>query len=309
MQTSDFLDTVAGVDFSGSKSEPNETWLALGKFDSMGVTITRLERIGSHKIGPELSKLAGLAAAGFDFPFSLPAEFLQYLADKRNLTPFQSWQSVAECMAFLPYEEFDEIALAFNREPKRYADKSTKPVAQSPLHRGNPSMMQMTYQGIRMLTTLNPEKFAVLPFQSVGKDMCQVLEVYPSATLNACGIQNKGYKSKEKKDKDAMFALRKTMIRQLASLRESTKDPAVAASIKDCPRLEINAKFESTAITSDHAFDAVVACYTTAMFVRSPKYFVDPLDADNLDVLTEGWIYAPSFVKADAKGAKTSVAT
>lgn len=308
MQTSDFLDTVAGVDFSGSKSIPNETWLAIGKMDSMGVDITHLERVGSHKIGSDLAKVAGLAAVGFDFPFSLPAEFLQYLADKRNLTPFQSWQSVAECMAFLPYEEFDEIALAFNREPKRFADKNSKPVAQSPLHRGNPSMMQMTYQGIRMLTTLNPEKFAVLPFQSVGKQMCQVLEVYPSATLNACGIQNKGYKSKEKKDKDAMFALRKTMIRQLANLRE-TKDAAIAASIKDCPRLSINAKFESTAITSNDAFDAVVACYTTAMFLRSPKYFADPLDADNLDVLTEGWIYAPSFVTADARGTKTSVAT
>jgi Protein of unknown function (DUF429) len=308
MHTYDFLDIVAGIDFSGAKTVPNETWLAIGKLDSMGVEITHLDRVGSQKIAQELSKVPGLAAAGFDFPFSLPAEFLQYLADKRNLSAFQSWQSVAECMAFLPYEEFDELAQAFVKEPKRYADKNSKPIAQSPLHRGNPSMLQMTYQGIRMLTTLNPEKFAVLPFQSVGKEMCQVIEVYPAATLAAGGVQSRGYKSKEKKDKDAMFAVRKQMIRQLMTLRESS-GATLADSIKDCPRLSMSPKFESTAITSDHAFDAIVACYTTAIFVRSPKFFADPLDADNLDVLTEGWIYAPSFTPAQVKATKTTAFT
>jgi len=84
---------------------------------------------------------------------------------------------------------------------------------------------------------------------------------------------------------------RKTIIRQLENLRE-TGDIA----LKDIPRLSMNPQIESQAITSDDAFDAIVAAYTTAIFVTAPKHFTDPYENDNLDVLTEGWIYHPNKI-------------
>jgi hypothetical protein len=86
------------------------------------------------------------------------------------------------------------------------------------------------------------------------------------------------------------------MIRQLMNLRE-TGDTA----LRDVPRLSMSKEMESATITSDDAFDAIIACYTAAIFVTAPRYFSDPLETDNLDVLTEGWIYHPDRIWVEDK--------
>src|SRR5262249_48977896 len=145
---------VGGVDFSRAKEAPNDTWLAIGNLSSIGVEVVDLQRIGSHKLLNQLSATPPLMALGLDFPFSLPSDYHQFLASRRNLAQFQSWQELAECLAFLSFEDFLAVANEFQKESKRYTDKISKPVAQSPLHRGNPSMVQMTFQGIRFLASL-----------------------------------------------------------------------------------------------------------------------------------------------------------
>jgi hypothetical protein len=287
---------VGGVDFSGANEVPNETWLAIGNLSSLGVQIVDLHRVGSHKLVSQLAASPPLIAMGLDFPFSLPADFAQFLATKRDVPQFQSWQELAECLAFVSFDDFIALADAFEKESKRYTDKECKPVAQSPLHRGNPSMVQMTFQGIRMLASLDPKKFCISPFQKDDPTKCQLLEIYPGATLNAFRLPYRGYKSKEKKDRDAVFAARKTIIRQLVNLRE-TGDSA----LRDVPRLSMNAQMESVVITSDDAFDAVVACYTAGIFVTAPRYFSDPYENDNLDVLIEGWIFHPNKIWVEDK--------
>jgi len=285
---------VAGVDFSGANEAPNETWLAIGNLSSLGVEVVDLQRVGSHKLINQLLAAPPLLALGLDFPFGLPSDYIQFLATRRGLPQFQSWQELAECLAFLSFEDFLAIANDFQKESKRYTDKIPKPVAQSPLH--GPSMIQMTFQGIRLLATLDPGKFSISPFQNPDASKCQVIEIYPSATLNSFKLHYRGYKSKEKKDRDAVFAARKAIIRQLINLRE-TGDNA----LRDVPRLTISPQMESAAITSDDAFDAIVACYTAAVYVTAPRYFSDPFETDNLDVLTEGWIFHPNKIWVEDK--------
>jgi len=282
---------VAGVDFSGAKGNPNETWLAIGNLGSLGVQIVDLQRVGSHKLTAQIAASPPLLAIGLDFPFSIPVDFAQFFAKQRHMPPFQSWQELAMALAFVSFEEFTALIASFEKESKRFTDKECKPVAQSPLHRGNPSMVQMTFQGMRLLAGLDPKKFSIAPFQDADPAKCQLLEIYPSATLNDFRLQFRGYKSKEKKDRESMMAARKTIIRQLENLRE-TGDIA----LKDIPRLSMNPQIESSAITSDDAFDAIVACYTAAIFVIAPKHFTDPYENDNLDVLIEGWIYHPNKI-------------
>jgi hypothetical protein len=287
---------VGGVDFSGAKEVPNDTWLAIGNLSSLGVEIVDLRHVGSHKLINSLLASPPLLALGLDFPFSLPNDYNQFLASRRDLAQFQAWQEVAECLAFLSFDDFLALANDFQKESKRYTDKISKPTAQSPLHRGNPSMIQMTFQGIRFLASLDPSKYSISPFQDPNSSKCQVMEVYPSATLNAFKVPYRGYKSKEKKDRDAVHAARKAMIRQLMNLRE-TGDTA----LRDVPRLSMSKEMESATITSDDAFDAIIACYTAAIFVTAPRYFSDPLETDNLDVLTEGWIYHPDRIWVEDK--------
>ncbi len=283
---------VAGIDFSGAKQVPNDTWIASGSIGSLGLEVMDIRKIGSHLVAgvfckPDIS----YTAVGIDVPFSLPVEFLAFLAEKSDKTEYQSWQEVAEQLVFMSFEQFLELVVEFKKEPKRVTDKAISRAAQSPLHRGNPSMVQMTYQGIRMLASLDPKTCAVLPFQDRQPNTCAVIEVYPRETLTALGLPDTGYKSKEKKDKDSVHAMRKSIVENLVQIRERK-----GISHKDCPRLSIGAAARNQAIESDHALDALIACYTTAMWHMAPHHFQEPLSLDQIEVLVEGWIYSPQVL-------------
>ncbi|HEY9678850.1 MAG TPA: DUF429 domain-containing protein [Drouetiella sp.] len=284
---------VAGVDFSGAKVVPNDTWIASGTLsDSDGLLVKEIRKVGSHKIATEFSKPdISYSAVGIDVPFSLPVEFLAFLSEKFGKPEFQSWQEVAEHLVFMSFEEFLENVVEFKKEPKRVTDRAISKAAQSPLHRGNPSMVQMTYQGIHMLAKLNPKTCAVLPFQDHVKNGTAFLEVYPRQTLTALGLPDTGYKTNDKAKKDAAHAVRRTIVESLLQIRQRKGE-----SFKDCPRLAIGPAARSAAMDSDHALDALVACYTTAMWQVSRHLFQDPLSLDQVDVLVEGWIYSPKLL-------------
>jgi hypothetical protein len=195
---------------------------------------------------------------------------------------------VAEELVFMSFDRFLELAVEFKKEPKRICDTAVSRPAQSPLHRGNPSMIQMTYQAIKLLAMLDPQKFRVLPFHEPDFFKCSVIEVYPRSVLFTLGLPDTGYKSKEKKEQEKAQLLRRTILDGLLQLREKK-----GASHKDCPRLSMSAPARKAAIESDHALDALVACYAVAMWKEMPASFQDPLALDNIEVLLEGWIYSP----------------
>jgi predicted nuclease with RNAse H fold len=277
---------VAGVDFSGAKTQPNETWLTLAKAGPLGVEVVDVRKVGSHALPQALKEQPVLKALGIDCPFSLPVEFIDFLAAKRVRAPYQSWQEVVQDLVFIPLEEFTQIAKEFKKEPKRFTDETCNAPAQSPLHRVNPSMLTMTYHGMRLLAMLDPAKFFVSPFQDAFDFGCPVIEVYPRATLNALGLTETGYKSQEKSEQERMQTTRANMLAGLVGLREKK-----GITYQEYPRLTVAKRFEKLVVESDHALDSLIACYTTAAYVVAPKLFADPLESDNLDVLLEGWIY------------------
>jgi hypothetical protein len=278
---------VGGVDYSGAKDVPNETWLALGRLGGLGLEIYSLQKIGSHKLTTEIQSLH-LSALGLDFPFSLPADFVDFIAAKQVHAPFQTWQELVEALVFTSFDDFVALAKDFKKESKRLTDQHYKALAQSPLHRGNPSMVQMTYQGMRFLSSLDPSKYAVMPFHDMKQDTCAVLEVFPRAMLWCLGLPDSGYKSREKKDEAKVEALRKQILTSLSELREKK-----GILCKDYPRLTFDNKIRSIAIDSDHALDALIACYSAAVWLSAPEVFEDPFACDDINVLLEGWIYAP----------------
>ena len=214
--------TVAGVDFSGAKTTPNDTWLVVGELTSLGLYITQVKNTGSHALMPELMGLEELSVCGLDFPFSLPSEFLRFLTRKLGLEEdFQDWQSVAEKIVFMSWEDFLAYVEEYDLEPKRFTDKNAGRPASSPLHRVNPSMIQMTYHGMRLLATLPPNKFSVLPFQDRVKNGCSMIEVYPREILWLLGLPDRGYKSKEKKTREKAHLLRREIVDGILNLRES----------------------------------------------------------------------------------------
>ena len=280
---------IAGADYSGAKTVPNETWLALGTLSSMGLEINSLNRCGSHKLAMELNSVKELNAVGLDFPFSLPVDFLAFLAEKLEADAFQSWQGVVEKIAFLPFEQFLELVTEFKVEPKRLADKALNRSAISPLHRGNPSMVQMTYQGMKLLASLDPKKFFVLPFQDAIPFGCAVMETYPRETLHSLGLPDTGYKTK---DSEKSLATRKEILKGLTHIRDGK-----LVGREHCPYLTLGKMIERAALESDHALDAVIACYAVAVWKTAPQFYKDPFTDDDPNVLLEGWIYAPSLLK------------
>lgn len=279
---------VGGVDFSGAKPVPNDTWLTLARVGNLGVEVTDVRHVGSHALARELGAVQ-LAAVGIDCPFSLPQGFIDFLAMKKPNPPYQSWQEVAQDLVLMPFDEFEKRVKEFKKEPRRYCDGYVPGPALSPLHRGGPSMVQMTYAGMKMLAMLDPTKFYVLPFQSEIKGGCAVIEVYPRALLKTLELPDSGYKGSEKKDAEKYKAVREQILDGMINLRERK-----GLTFARFPRLSVPAKLRHSFLESDHALDSLVACYSTAIYVAEPSLFADPLDANNMDVLLEGWIYNPT---------------
>jgi hypothetical protein len=279
---------IFGVDFSGASTVPNNTYLATGRLGGTGLEIVDVRKVGSLALKDELVKHKG-SAVGIDSPFSLPAEFLGYMARSQQSAPYQSFQEMAGALFQLGQAEFIELVKEFKREPKRVTDKWKGSMAISPLHRGNPSMVQMTYQCIQLLAMLPPDRFYTLPFLPEIEDGCAVIEVYPRDTLHFFQLKETGYKSKDKKDEPQVTSARHEIVQGLLELKEKR-----GLTFRNVPTLHMNKNMHASVINSDHALDAVIACYTTAIFAHAKEMFVDPFSLNDLDVLLEGWIYRPS---------------
>src|SRR5262249_21747050 len=159
--------------FSGAKSVPNDTWLVTGHLGSMGLEIASVKNPGSLALAAELDALKELRACAFDFPFSLPVDFMRYLARKLGCEEFQEWQEMALNLVCMTPEEFAAMASEFEAT-KRFTDKNAGRQAKSPIHHVNPNMVPMTFHGIRLLARLNPSRYAVIPFQSASGSLCTV---------------------------------------------------------------------------------------------------------------------------------------
>ncbi len=279
---------IAGVDFSGSKTTQHETWLVIGKLGSLGLEIIDAKKMGAHALGQELAQHKALSTIGIDCPFSLPADFLQYLAKRKSKKDYQNWQNIVEELIFITYEEFVEIVKEYGKEPKRVTDTVDSTSALSPLHKKNPSMIEVSYYGMRLLASLAPMRFFVVPFQDPIPLGCSVLEVNTRDTLRYFGLPDTGYAAKEKQDEEPVKQRRHKTLHSLIEIREKK-----GITFKDVPRLTVPKALEHNFVNSEHALDALISCYTIGLYVGHKDLFDDPYSADQIEVLLEGWTFRP----------------
>lgn len=304
-------------------------------------------------------------AVGLDFPFSVPVEAAEIIlapvlgmgsgsglgsgsasnsnsnsnsnstSTSTSLSHSSSnsnWFTLAATVAAMPYARMEEIAAAARlkagKEPRRLTDNQSDPRAQSPLHKINPGMLKMTWQGMAQLSELTKYGFDILPFAHLGSapktkggQKPLVMEVYPAAILKLCGLPHQKYKGKSPEAQ----ALRQEILEALGAnigantnrsqkpnqepIKETKKSPklrSVNEAIKFPDSLSIPAPIAALALDSDDALDAILAALGTALAQLTPS---GPETNSNLcrpdcaaeaakahavrRIAIEGWIYVP----------------
>ena len=273
------MTTIVGVDFSGHRDDRN-TWVARGRLESGGAlrldSVQPARRADLHDL---LTTVPTPAVAALDFPFGVPAGFAEQLSSTCPPGALPDvWQAVSGMTA-------DEFLVARNRfvaehgELKRSGDARHFPESYSPLHRANPNMLPMTYEGIRLLHRWredHPQRWHVPPLEPPAPPARTVtlLELMPGAFLKAVGLPYKGYKKG----------------RRAAELREEITDALAAAS---GIRLPNPGSVRMGCHASDDFLDAVVAAVGAAWWAKDKDRFRHPRPDELVMARLEGWIYVP----------------
>lgn len=306
--------SVVGCDYSAAAKQPNPTWMAEAAFDGSILRFSRLENIGSDKLLVNLLELGAAGkscgepttgsslAVGLDFPFSVPLACGQkILARVQTGKDDNSWFDLAATIASMSYEELEKIATATSREagvePRRMTDALTNPKAQSPLHKINPGMLKMTWQGMAQLLELSKHGFSILPFADQSKKEApakSVMEVYPAALLKAMDLPYKKYKGRD----PSAHALRRTIIEGISSpAHAALKKLQSVNKISQTPTgLELPPAVMAAAEASDDALDAVIAALGAALAQINSSNInrIGPQPGLSQEHLAlEGWIYVP----------------
>ena len=273
------MTTIVGVDFSGHRDDRN-TWVARGRVDSGGAllldTVQPARRVDVRDL---LTTIPTPAVAALDFPFGVPAEFAADLSPKYPPRAMPDlWRAVAGMSAGDFLAARDRF-VAKNGELKRSGDARHFPESYSPLHRANPNMLPMTYEGIRLLHRWredHPQRWHVPPLEPPAPlaRAVTLLELMPGAFLKAVGLPYKGYKKG----------------RRSSELRERITGALAAASGIALPNLDA---LRMGCHASDDFLDAVVAAVGAACWTQGSERFRHPRPDELSMARQEGWIYVP----------------
>ena len=268
---------ILGVDFSGARPD-NNTWVAHGELDGLGLTLRRCEPTGRSRLCRLLEAMPGDAVASLDFPFSVPLDFARFWAPDAGAMP-DLWAAAA-AMTLEEFMALRDDFVARKGEPKRHCD-TLHPESYSCLHKVNPNMVPMTFYGMQMLSRLWPAGCDVPPLKPQQRDKVVLLEAMPGAALRAMGLPFKGYKNGAR----------------AAELRQQILDGLAGLSSVSVSNLE---QFRDQCLVSHDCLDAVVAAVTAALWSIDPALFRRPVPADSGGpepaVGIEGWLYAPVFL-------------
>ena len=273
------MTTIVGVDFSGHRDDRN-TWVARGRLESGGAlrldSVQPARRADLHDL---LATVPTPAVVALDFPFGVPAGFAADLSPKRPPHAMPDlWRTVSGMSAgdFLTARGRFVVA---NGEIKRSGDARHFPESYSPLHRANPNMLPMTFEGIRLLHRWReayPRRWHVPPLEPPAPPARTVtlLELMPGAFLKAVGLPYKGYKKGCR----------------AAELREEITGTLAAASGIRLPNLD---SVRMGCHASDDFLDAVAAAVGAACWVKDKNRFRHPRPDELVMARLEGWIYVP----------------
>ena len=273
------MTTIVGVDFSGHRDDRN-TWVARGRLDSGEAllidSVQPARRVDLHDL---LATVPTPAVVALDFPFGVPADFACDLSPKRPPRAMPDlWRTVSGMSAGDFLAARDRF-VANHGELKRSGDTRHFPESFSPLHRANPNMLPMTYEGIRLLHQWRedqPRRWHVPPLEPPAPPdrTVTLLELMPGAFLKAAGLPFKGYKKG----------------RRASELREEITGALAAASGIRLPNL---GTVRMGCHASDDFLDAVVAAVGAACWVQCSDRFRHPRPAEMALARLEGWIYVP----------------
>ena len=257
---------VIGVDFSGAieKGRKSNTWITEGQLDG-----NRLEIIGCPRPikRDDLTKRLtrpDYAVAAMDFPFSVPLAFAKYWQPDAGEMP-DLWSAAYELNAPRCFRSIvDQFAPTVADEVLRIGDMHV-PGCYSCLHRAQPNMVPMTFEGMKLLHVLRKAgRFHVPPLPSPTTDSPVLLEVMPGAALAAFGLPDKGYKGGSK----------------ACQLRQEILDTLSGASgiglpnLNDCRRND----YRELCLKYHDCLDSVVAAVVAALWYNCDAAFRKPSD-------------------------------
>ena len=254
---------VIGVDFSGARQAGDHIWIAVGTQANGGLTLEscRPARELSGGAGDRHSALAALraflagerrAAAGLDFPFSLPRSLIHETRWESFLRAFPGRYPDAESL-----REACRIA-AKGRELKRVTDIA----ARVPFSAYNLRLYRQTHAGIAevLLPLVESGAARIVPMQAPAPGKVLIAETCPASLLKRLDLYAP-YKGRGGAMRDA---------RQI--------------KIKECQNNGLMTKTDkllSEKIIEDRggdALDAVLAAIATANLPRIPRAASDPVE-------------------------------
>ena len=262
------------------------------------LTIQRCERLSGKRqaahddLEVRLFKLTNEAVVAMDFPFSVPQAFADALADaereKRASDMSEIWSIVAkEGLSFRRFQELRDSFVKCHGETMRRGDVNFAGPF-SPLHDVRPSMLQMTFYGMKMLYQLRQSGFRVPP---LSDDKCKgpkLLETMPGVLLRTFCLPAQNYKNPNKSNGGDPKRVRRQIL-----------DGLIARSDVS---LEIADQFQENCIRDDNCLDSLVAAIGAAMWAMDKSQFLHPRESISQKeeiqaAQLEGWIYAPKPTK------------
>lgn len=273
------MTTIVGVDFSGDQHDRN-TWVAQGRLDSDGaLLLDSVQPARRAELRDLLATIPTPAVAALDFPFGVPAEFAAALSPKCQPHAMPDLWRIVSGIGAGDFLAARDRFVADNGEIKRSGDTRHFPESYSPLHRANPNMLPMTYEGIGLLHRWredHPQRWHVPPLEPPTRpaDTVTLLELMPGAFLKTIGLPYKGYKKG----------------RRSVELRQKITGALATASGVPLPNLD---SVRMGCHASDDFLDAVVAAAGAACWAQGSERFRHPQPDELSLARLEGWIYVP----------------
>ncbi|MDX1990145.1 MAG: DUF429 domain-containing protein [Candidatus Obscuribacter sp.] len=221
------------------------------------------------------------------------------------------WQLTRE-LASMAFSELESAVVEFAREtkpePLRLTDQLVSPKGTSPLHRINPGLLKMTWQGAGLLLDLKAAGFSIAPFDdelsSGPETKPKVLEIYPTALLKWLSLPHRRYKGAGA----TAMETRKELITALARSSGTVLPAAKLHTVNSCRplelKLDIKPSLRQQCLADDNALDGVIAAIGAAISLIDPRA-VSPASLEASPELShqchlvprEGWIYTPCLLK------------
>jgi len=291
--------------------------------------LASLENVGSDRLFNALTEARPLIT-GLDFPFGYPASFLDWIdrrhtGERRNAHEQASdgcgqiagssanhdWQLTRK-LAAMAFSELEAAVIEFARttkpEPLRLTDRLVSPKGTSPLHRINPGLLKMTWQGAGLLLALKSAGFRIAPFDDEishsPETAPEVLEIYPSALLKWLSLPNRRYKGAGATAMETRKEIITTLSRSSGTVLPLPKLHTVNSCRSRQLKLDIKPSLRQQCLADDNALDGVIAAIGAAISLID-RQAVSPASLEASPELShqchlvprEGWIYTPGLLK------------